>query len=142
MFVSSLPLTREVDFAKQKTQGENNKREQPKLLFSPSVSLTLNSSLVRGSQGGQFTSLLVTSICCMAVRPTKRHTCAPPVSVRAKPKMKYHPLGAVDNYSVRSAITGSFLAAILEGISPEIKVKNILITTRIIEAFAGSIAKP
>ena len=32
-----------VDFAKQKTEGENNKRVQPKPLFSPSVSLTLNS---------------------------------------------------------------------------------------------------
>ena len=43
----SLPLTREVDFAKQKTEGE--KIEKAKI--SPSVSFA-DSSLVRGSQDG------------------------------------------------------------------------------------------
>ena len=89
----SLPLTREVDFAKQKTEGENNKRVQPKLIFSPSVSLTLNSSLVRGSQGGQLTSLLVTSICCMAGKPTISALVRRQYRLGLCPKMKYHPLG-------------------------------------------------
>jgi hypothetical protein len=41
---------------------------------------------------------------------------------------------------VRRAITGSFLAALLDGMSPEIIVSNILIITRIIATGIGSIA--
>ena len=44
---SCLPLTREVDFAKQKTEGENVKII---LYISPSASFLLGSSLVRGSR--------------------------------------------------------------------------------------------
>ena len=40
-------------------------------------------------------------------------------------------------YSVRSASTGSFFAAILEGIRPAIRVSETLIITRIIAATGG-----
>ena len=43
-------------------------------------------------------------------------------------------------YSERNATTGSFLAALLEGIRPEINVSNTLITTIIIAAGRGKIA--
>ena len=41
------------------------------------------------------------------------------------------------NYSVRSATTGSFFAALLDGISPEKRVKNTLIATSISAAPMG-----
>ena len=43
-------------------------------------------------------------------------------------------------YSVLNASTGSFLLAILAGISPAIIVRNILIITSIIPAFVGTTA--
>ena len=50
------------------------------------------------------------------------------------------------DYSLRSATTGSFFAALREGIIPEISVKPILIATRIIAApigrYACKVAKP
>lgn len=44
------------------------------------------------------------------------------------------------NYSVLSAITGSFFAAEREGMMPAIRVKNMLIATRINPAATGSTA--
>ena len=43
-------------------------------------------------------------------------------------------------YSVLNAITGSCLAAFLEGINPEIIVNDIAMITRTIAAFVGSTA--
>ena len=43
-------------------------------------------------------------------------------------------------YSVLSATTGSFLAALLEGISPEMRVRKVLIRTSIIAPPIGRIA--
>ena len=45
-----LPLTREVDFAKQKTEGEKNGRYLEILAFLSLSLATLDSSLVRGSR--------------------------------------------------------------------------------------------
>ena len=45
-------------------------------------------------------------------------------------------------YSVLRAVTGSFLAAILAGINPAIKVRNILINTKMTPPFTGSAASP
>ena len=61
---NSLHLMREVDFAKQKTEGEKNESKISNNCFSPSVSLALNSSLVRGSHNrcmvaGQFKNVFV-----------------------------------------------------------------------------------
>jgi len=42
------------------------------------------------------------------------------------------------NYSVLRAITGSFFAAILDGINPAITVNNILIKTNIIPPNIGN----
>lgn len=44
------------------------------------------------------------------------------------------------NYSVLSAVTGSFLAALRDGIIPAMSVKQILIATSIIAAPIGNIA--
>jgi len=46
----SLPLTREVDFAKQKTEGEKKSECADRFGISPSVSHAPDSSLVRGSR--------------------------------------------------------------------------------------------
>ena len=46
------------------------------------------------------------------------------------------------NYSVLSEVTGSFFAAILEGIRPAIKVSAILISTSITAPTVGSDASP
>lgn len=43
-------------------------------------------------------------------------------------------------YSVLKATTGSFLAALLDGITPAINVKSILITIRMIAVGTGNIA--
>ncbi len=45
------------------------------------------------------------------------------------------------NYSVLSATTGSFFAALLEGIIPEKSVRSTLITTRTIAACQGRTAR-
>ena len=44
------------------------------------------------------------------------------------------------NYSLRSATTGSFFAALREGIKPETSVSPMLIATRIIAALNGKTA--
>ena len=43
-------------------------------------------------------------------------------------------------YSVLSAATGSFFAALLEGIRPEMSVRPILMNTRITATITGSCA--
>ena len=49
--------------------------------------------------------------------------------------------GEIYFYSVLSATTGSFLAALLDGMIPEIRVKNTLIATSITAAAMGSCAE-
>jgi hypothetical protein len=44
------------------------------------------------------------------------------------------------DYSVLSATTGSFLAALLEGMIPAISVSSILISTRIAATYIGRCA--
>ena len=44
------------------------------------------------------------------------------------------------SYSVRKAVTGSFFAAIKDGIKPEINVSTMLISTKITEPCQGIIA--
>ena len=46
------------------------------------------------------------------------------------------------NYSLLSAITGSFFAAAFAGIRPAINVSNMLIATKIIEPKIGKFASP
>ena len=49
-------------------------------------------------------------------------------------------LGSKINYSVLSAITGSFFAALLDGINPAINVSRTLIAIRMIAAGTGRTA--